>query len=561
MVYLCKNKRFSTPKQNETMMKKAVATMLLAIITFPAIAQEQIWQMCDENATTSTTLFADNLYTILKDGVTDEDIEREKMPIFHELARQLKNGTYKTDYRVATYDCYDSPQWLAERWKTPGKCYDQMQGVTGIMMEPGKHLVMVNGIADTLKVNLKIVAWYTGKTGKNFDGGNPDIQTFVLHNGANVIDYKSEWNGLAYIAYFSEGHADKCPSIRIHFVGGTINGYLSPDKTNEEMHQMTAEAPSRFIDVVGHKVHAVWTSAGMHEFCKADDGKSPGYRQYMNILDTLLTWEQRLVGFEKYGRIPRNRTLLYVNFTYGALFQGGLGISSHVDNEHSLLNCRSLIQNESETIWGLSHEWGHQHQVNPYFCWGGMTEVSNNINSYYNVMHMGYRYEQIDAGKRRGLENAITHYIDGTTDNCILQSSDLFERLSPFLQLYKYFTHKGGKPDYWPDLYEALRHSEVQPDSNNVVPYVLNFIRQSSLVSGYNMTPYFERFGLLRVTDFEIDDYGKYCYHLTQAQLETFRKDMRTWAKKHKLKTMPAGMLEDIARTPDVEYPRPNFDN
>ena len=544
------------------MMKKAVITLLLVLITLPAIAQEQIWQMCDEEASLSLpTLFADNLYTILKDGVTDEDIEREKMPIFHELARQLKNGTYKTDYRVATYDCYDSPQWLAEQWKTPGKCYDQMQGVTGIMMEPGKHLVMVDGIADTLKVNLKVVAWYTGKTGRNFDGGNPDIQTFLLHNGANVIDYKSKWNGLAYIAYFSNGHADKCPSIRIHFVGGTINGYLSPDKTNEQMHQMTAAAPSRFIDVVGHKVHAVWTSAGMHEFCKADDGTSPGYRQYMNILDTLLTWEQRLVGFEKYGRIPRNRTLLYVNFTYGALFQGGLGISSHVDNEHSLLNCRSLIQNESETIWGLSHEWGHQHQVYPYFCWGGMTEVSNNINSYYNVMHMGYRYEQIDAGKRRGLENAITHYIDGTTDNCILQSSDLFERLSPFLQLYKYFTHKGGKPDFWPDLYEALRHSDVQPDSTNVVPYIQNFIRQASLLSGYNLTPYFERFGLLCVTDFEIEDYGKYHYHLTQAQLDAFRKEMLTLAKKHKLKMMPAGMLEEIARTPSVEYPRPNFAN
>ncbi|MBQ6964116.1 MAG: M60 family metallopeptidase [Bacteroidaceae bacterium] len=526
----------------------------------------------DDNTSWSSSLFADDLLTKLKDNVTDEDIEHETVPLLRELARQLRCGTYNTTYRVATYECYDSPQWLSEQWKTPGKCYDILQGVTGILMEPGNHLVMVSGLGEQQEVRLKVVAWYTGSTGKNFNGGDPDIQTFHLKNGPNIVEYDSPWSGLAYVSYFSNGHADECPPIRVHFVGGTVNGYLSSDMTNEQMHQMTAAAPSRFIDLVSQKVHAVWTSAGMHEFCKADDGKSPGYRQYMNILDTLMTWEQRLVGFEKYGRIPRNRTLLYVNFTFGSLFQGGLGISSHVDNEPSLLNCQSLIHNESETIWGLSHEWGHQHQVNPYFCWGGMAEVTNNINSYFNVMHMGYRYDQLDANKRKGLENAIKHYIDETTDDCILQSADLFERLCPFLQLYKYFTNeqppagkqgsdKVGKNDFFPDLYERLRHSEVQPDSTNVIPYVLNFIRQSSLVSGYDLTPYFEHFGFLRIRDFEIEDYGKYYYHLTQEQLDDFRRSMNALVRKKKLKPMPADMIERIAHTPHVEYERPNFEN
>ena len=514
--------------------------------------------MQDDHSPLSSSLFADDLLTKLKDHVTNQDIERERVPIFRELAKQLLDGTYSTAYRVATYECYDSPLWLAEQWKTPGKCYDILQGVTGILMEPGSHLVMVSGLGGQQKASLKVVAWYTGSTGRNFDGGDPYIQTFSLKNGANIIEYDSSWSGLAYISYFSDGHANECPPVSVHFVGGTVNGYLSPDMTNEQIHQMTAAARSRFIDLVSQKVHTVWTSAGMHEFCKADDGKSLGYRQYMDILDTLMTWEQRLVGFEKYNRIPRNRTLLYVNFTYGSLFQrDGLGISSHVDNESSLLNCRSLIYDESETIWGLSHEWGHQHQVSPYFCWGGMTEVTNNINAYFNVMHMGYRYDQMDANKRRGLENAVRHYIDESTDDCILQSEDLFERLSPFLQLYKYFTNEGGKPDYWPELYEALRNSDVQPDSTNVVPYILNFIRQSSIVSGYDLTPYFEHFGILRIRDFAIEDYGQYHYHLTQEQLDSFRHSMRTLIRKKKLKPMPVGMTERIAHSPDIEYKRP----
>lgn len=503
----------------------------------------------ETETTLGTEVFADDLCTKLKPGVSDEDIARMTTPTLRLLACQLKDGSYKTAWRVAQYDCYDAPQWLAEQWKTPGKCYDQLQGVTGIVFEPGRHLVVVTGLPDSLSASLKVVAWYTGRTGRNFDGGNPDIRTYSLHNGMNVIDYESPWSALAYVAYFTAGHAESAPPIGIHFVGGTVNGYLTTDMTDDQMHQLTAAAPSRFIDVISRKVHAVWTSAGMHEFCKADDGKSPGYRQYMAILDTLMTWEQRVVGFEKYGRVPRNRTLLYVNYTYGALFQSGLGISAHVDNERTLLNCRALLCDDSETIWGLSHEWGHQHQLQPFFCWGGLAEVTNNLNACYNLRHLGYRYDQLHPGKREGLERAVSRYIDNETDDCIFQSPDLFERLCPFQKLTSYFMYDGGKPDFLPDLYEALRHAEVQPDSTNVVPYVLHFIRTVSSLSGYDLTPYFERFGFLRVTTFEIEDYGQYFYSLTLGQLDDFRKEMSGQVRKKLLKRMPDGMVERIAHT------------
>ena len=53
-------------------------------------------------------LFADDLYTVLKPDVTDEDIERMEIPVYRELAKELKNGSYQTAYRVATFDCYIS---------------------------------------------------------------------------------------------------------------------------------------------------------------------------------------------------------------------------------------------------------------------------------------------------------------------------------------------------------------------------------------------------------------------------------------------------------------------
>lgn len=164
---------------------------------------------------------------------------------------------------------------------------------------------------------------------------------------------------------------------------------------------------------------------------------------------------------------------------------------------------------------------------------------------------MGYSYADLEEGKRIGLEQAVEKYIDGQTDDSIFQQSEAhenaFEQLCPFLKLVSYFTTEGNMPDFLPDLYETLRHSDVTPDSTNIVPYVLNFIRKVSLLSGYNLTPYFERFGFLRIKTFELEDYGKFTYDLTQEQFDSFHREMNLLVRKKKLKTMPVGMVEQIA--------------
>ena len=136
-----------------------------------------------------------------------------------------------------------------------------------------------------------------------------------------------------------------------------------------------------------------------------------------------------------------------------------------------------------------------------------------------------------------------------------------YERLGPFLRLCNYFMNEGGKPDYLPDLYETLRHSEAIADSTNVVPYVLNFIRTASDVSGYNLLPYFLQFGFLRAKHFTIKDYHPAFYKLSQEGIDAFCKEMEVFAQEKHLKTMPEGMIERIAHTPDVEYERPHFAN
>ena len=335
------------------------------------------------------SIFADDLLTTLKEGTTQTDIDNVDNDFSRLLAQKIFDGTYSTEYRVANYEPYVHYDVLSALWCTSGKRYSQFEGVTGINISKGKHAVIVSGIPADENVELKVTAWYVGKIGNNFDGGNPETTTYVLNNGFNVIEYTNDWDGLAYVCYYTENDIEKVPAIKVHFVNGEVNGYLSPDKTNDEMYEICANAKNTCMDILGKKVQQIWSAQGLRDYCKDINGNPKGYRQYMAVIDSLIQWEHDEIGFTKYDRIPKNHTMAYVNYTY-YMFQGGLGVSFHVDQESRVLNCQNIMKRDDDAIWGLSHEWGHQHQMHPYLCWNGLGEVSNNIFSYYNIMHMGY---------------------------------------------------------------------------------------------------------------------------------------------------------------------------
>lgn len=620
--------------------------------------------------------FEDEVCSVLKPGITQEDIDAIKNPFTKSLVSQIYAGNYRKDYRVAEYKCYLDPTVLALRWNTEGKRYNQYEGATGISVSKGKHAVIVSGIPDGESLRLRVCAWYVGKVGENFDGGDPVTVDFTLENGINVIEYKNDWPGLAYVCYYTDDAPSTKPNVKVHFVNGEINGYLSPDKTNEEMHELCKNAPNYCMDAVGSLVHSVWTSQGFYKYCKASDGKSIGYRQFMNVLDSLVQWEHDLLGFEKYGLLetPQNRTFAYVNFTY-YMFQGGAGVSFHQNQESRVLNCKNLMYNDNDAIWGLSHEWGHQHQMHPYFCWGGLGEVSNNMNSYYNIMHMGYT----ESDKINQWDPARKHFVNVSSDYTPYEKSSFTETkvyaparqdaaqlandysyspklkalceemgeytekgsiptqeenvvkalghtevgvgemLCPYIMLYNYATYELGIAEFGPMLYESLRKTDAPEGSSiektsgldkyeliaatqngnknnglatlkkqyptscwvvdkylceghtntweNSTPYVLNFIRKTSRLTGYNLFPYYERWGYLRQLATFVGDYGHKPNLLTKEMYDEFKADMDALVESGELKAMPEGMVEAISNYRDLNlpgdkmFPTPNIPN
>ncbi|MDD7563580.1 MAG: M60 family metallopeptidase [Alloprevotella sp.] len=619
-------------------------------------------------------IFADDCLTTLRDGVTADDIDAIYNPFIKSLATKIFEGTYSTDYRVAEYPCLLSVQALSDMWLTPGKYYDQRPGVTGITMAPGTYAVAVSGLPANKTAALVLTSWYNGIVGSNFDGGDHQTRTYGLHNGVNVIEFdpagsfqyaeggwvSPDYDALAYIDYHDDDNPDSMPNIKVHFINGVVNGYLSADLTNEEMHELTANAKNSHMDVVGKKVHLVWSAQGLHDFCRAIDG-SLGYRQYIAVMDSLVQWEHDILGFTKYNRQPKNRTFAYVNYTY-YMFQGGLGVSFHRDQESRVLNCNKLVNGDDDAIWGLSHEWGHQHQMHPYFCWKGVNEVSNNMNSYYNIMKMGYR----TSDKINHWPNARRHFLDDETYTDIDKDGNIIydattsqireacyteamaghldwnpdykalaidarnitkvvdnklrartinevgvgETLCPFIMLYVYFT-KNGCPDFGPDLYESLRQmsqdggstvektggydkyelvamaqnnnangalaklNEFYPTSvwcnyiteehhgtwDNNMPYILNFIRKTSRLSGYNLFPYFEKWGFLRQVATYIGDYGNGFQIFPEAAYNEFKADMDALVDAGVLKPMSDEMVIEVSSTDDMFMNKPTFPN
>ena len=602
----------------------------------------------------SISIFGDEVWSTLKPGATQADVDAVSNTFCRTLAQQLLDGTYDKQYRVSQHECKYSPQALSDMWNAPGKYYDQLEGVTGINVKAGSTLtVAVSGIANGKSATLKVVAWYVGKDGSNFDGGDPNIMQFPLRNGINHINYNYAWDGLAYVTYFDDENPDAYGPMTIHIIHGEQNGYLSPDKTNNEMHALCQNAKNICMDVLGSKVHSVWTAAGLRNYCKNSTGSGYGYRQYMNVLDTLVQWEHDLLGFTKYNRVPKNHTFAYTNWTY-YMFQGGLGVSFHHNQESRVLNCRTLMYDDYDAVWGLSHEWGHQHQMSPYFNWAGMTEVTNNMNSYYNVVHMGYTsyghgtmpadgqviyngqvtgilsandqttYTKIKNTRSQAYKNRSNYswnsklsalcnamkdstWTDKQKDGPLWFDYTNYATVRPFVALYQYATSKLGIADFGPDLYEALRQTDNENGSQiektdgidkyeliasaqnynkngklsqlqskfptstwvtskyitaghcdrwgNSVPFILNYIRKASRLTGYNLFPYFEKCGMLRQV--ALNTYDGNWYLMTAEMYDEFKADMESLG----LKTCDDDMVKAILTVETPKFSRPNIPN
>lgn len=458
--------------------------------------------------------FKDNLATKLKKNINSQQLDKIKNKEIRTAAMQILKGEYDFNYRLATYKAYLSPATLGKKLSI-GDGYSKYENITGIYLPLGKHVILVDNIAKNKTIDLVIPNWNrqppTGIAPDQDPNWGIEKKSYPLKNGINIIDVK-DFDGLAYINYYSE-EPKKENAIKIHFIDAQINGFFDSGKQkNEDWNKLLDNTIYPMIDARGKYIQTIYPKADLKKYAF-----NKGV-ELLNCYDTLIYRQHRLMGLIKYNRVPNNRILARVNYNYymfrdedGIAYMGGksgyaLGM---------VLDPAKVIA--GDPAWGFSHETGHVHQLHPYFNWGGLCEVSNNVFTMYVLKSLGVKSRLIEgnyyeAARKKVIEKKESY----------LKVGGSFEPLVPFWQLQLYFEKAGKNPDFYPDLFEAFRKQahnadklKVKADENPAV-YQLNFIKTACEVSNVDLTDFFDSYGFFYVGNFDGDCYGAYHYNMTE---------------------------------------------
>lgn len=481
------------------------------------------------------SVFETPMAVSLKKNVKRSDIDKIANAQLKAAAMALQQKTYDPHYRMAEYRAWLTPTTLGQELMI-GDGYSKFEGVTGIYLPVGKHIVLVDGIAEGKDVGLIVPNWNRRapegiKPDKDPAGWGIHRQKFVLRNGVNIINVKG-YDGLAYVDYYTDEPGKEKP-VQVHFVNARVNGYFDASKnSNDDWNKLIDHAVYPVIDAKGKHIQIAYPA----EACK-----KYAYGRGLELIanyDSLVYRQHRILGLIKYNSVPENHILARVNYNY-YMFRDGDGVA-YMGTDPG--NAMALVVDPARVIkddpcWGFSHEVGHVHQTRPYFNWGGLGEVSNNIFSLYGTKSFGNKSrisEQKNYQKAR--DSIIARKI------CYLQDKDVFNRLVPFWQLQLYFAGQGNQPDFYPDLFEAfrkqgnaerasqrgMRRSGGWGDrGNNPATYQLNFVKTACEVSKTDLTDFFDKYGFFYVGQFEFGDYGNYRYDLTQEMADKCRAEIK----------------------------------
>lgn len=537
---------------------KKIYSGLFVIITFLFAAQTSSGQELNLSFTINpletiadpgdfdlSKYFADDIYTIIKGGVTKEQILADAdMPTYYKMAAvQIMDGTYPF-YRTQEYKPYRPTSNLASEFKT--NQYNQYENPTGIMLEAGKEVIIFVPDTKGEQISIRYKNWTSTSE-----------STYTLRKGINR--FKPSITSLAYVSYFTTNYKTAQP-IKLHIIGGQINGYFDRNKhTAEDWEGVLNNAVATHLDIIGDYTNMVFHVASLKTSCKKD-----GMR-LIELYDEIIQMQFEQMGLFKYNKVPTNH-MLGRNMESGFMHADGYGAAFQNATMSSIGNPKAIISGDNS--WGIAHEYGHVNQLRPALTWVGTTEVTNNIYSSYaqymltskystlrlRLEHEGCTDIQGGVSVVGGRFNSHLHYGVLKGDNWMFQwgqdhkiengiyKADHFVKLVPIWQLTLYFKiveAEWSKPDWFADMCEAVRNDNASYTHGQ---RQMNFIKRACEYTETDLTEFFERAGLLKPIDERVDDYTAAQLTITQTMCDEVKQYVKGkgWQK-------PAGVVNYIS--------------
>lgn len=455
-----------------------------------AVAEMQFMQRV-ENYTDPTTIFSDILCTQLRAGITYSEIMAIADPFYRDLARQIYQGTYNTEFRVASYKSYPNPD-LQKAVNLTQFSYSLYDNPTGISVGNGDRIVVFVDNPGGREAKLAV---------HDFDAlpSDRDHKTeYPLKQGINIIT--SNRSGLLYLLYHSpDAQRGSLPNIRLHIAGGKVNGYY--DSTNPKhqgrWRELISNATNKHFDVLSNYTHLIYQTEKFRDFV-ADP------KPLLDMYDKFVISEWELLGLYKYNRVFQNRMeyrVIYDGYMYA--FHNRTGYNANTMS--TMMTAEGLRTNP----WGPAHEMGHMNQTIG-LNWGGMIEVTVNIfASYVQFVVLGNPFRGLHENDD-WFTRAWNRLLQKPNVTLSTVSTDGDPVVSMFqLELYigqvlgktpSKMTDKGG---FYPELFELLRqahagkgnvtaHAETNGDQQAELAYY------ASRAANLDLTEFFERWGYLR---------------------------------------------------------------
>lgn len=449
------------------------------------------------------------------------------------VAAAMLRGSYDPTCRAARYEAYPSPRALGRTLKL-GDGFSRYENITGICLDPGEHVVLV-GPSGGKELSLLIPDWMRKppegiNPTRDPDGWGLKRQRIALEEGVNVI--RVEKGGNVYVSYFDD-QAETAPDVTVHFPTGKVNGFFDASiHTNADWDRLLDQAVSPILDARGQHIQVAYPVEWFNVYTR---GKGV---ELIGNYDKLLRSHYTLMGLVKYDKVPKNRILARVNFNY-YMFRDGDGVA-YLGNQGTMrMVADPEVVIKGDPCWGFSHETGHVLQMRPQMTWGGMTEVSCNLFSMYTVTGMG---NPSRLGRQRNYASARENIIEASPKISYLEWKDVFDRLVPFWQLHLYFT-RNGSPDFYADVMEEMRRRPEAGSGDDSIRNQFEFVKICCDVAALDLTGFFEQWGFFKVGAFEVNDYRKYQFEITQQMVD----ETRSYIAKQKY---PAPD-EDITRIED----------
>lgn len=470
-------------------------------------------------------IFANSIYSTLRPGVTQDQIDTIGHPFYRSLAQCIADGEYNLTYRDQVYPVYPTLNKTARELKI--STYDAYENMTGIVFEPGERVVLF--VEETVNPNLFL------KIRDFADEEDSPETSYLLKQGLNV--FETSTGGLGYIGNYSDAVSGE---TRINILSGRINGYFDIRTSDEaDWIQWLSNGAYPKIDLRGDHVHLVYDKLPLRVHTPFDG------RELVGRYDTIVKHELILMGLYKYDRVPANRMFAWSE-TGGGYYASGTG--AHFDltwGAADLTSARDL------GLWGIAHEFGHVNQVRPGLRWIGTTEVTTNVYSlwvYYHMNTNGEQYTRLESESQPAAPGDPAMpggRYNGMLDDTYIRGRHLqsltedyhFRVLIPFWQLQLYYqlagACRGADPltleehpvvsgtDYarWHGtVAEIVRNTDETGLTNGQL--LMNFIKNTCDAVEEDLTEYFTHVGLLRPADLEIDDYGTGYLQVSQDEVD-----------------------------------------